>query len=130
MDDFNTKRGGVPVMIVETGEVFNSIQACADYLDADVHWVGQIVRKVKNNRTCHGYHIVRLDGKYDKPKEPLIDGRGRPGIKVRVIETGEVFNSMLECAEALDGCVSMVYETLHNVRGRTTYKGYHLEVVE
>ena len=30
MNEFDTKRDGIPVRIVETGEEFNSIQACAN----------------------------------------------------------------------------------------------------
>lgn len=38
MNEFDTKRDGIPVRIVETGEEFNSIQACANRLNVDAKW--------------------------------------------------------------------------------------------
>ena len=50
----NTKRDGVKVRIVETGEEFNSIQSCANYLDVNAHWLGQVVKGNRGLRTCRG----------------------------------------------------------------------------
>ena len=61
MNEFDTKRKGVGVMIVETGEEFNSIQSCADYLGVSASWLGRVVRGDSGLRTCHGYHVIRSD---------------------------------------------------------------------
>lgn len=39
MSDFDTKRDGVRCEIIETGEVFNSLQACADRLGVSARWL-------------------------------------------------------------------------------------------
>ena len=61
----STKRDGVRVRIVETGEEFNSIQSCADYLGVNAHWLGEVVRNNRGLRTCHRYHVVVADGNQD-----------------------------------------------------------------
>lgn len=51
-----------------------------------------------------------------------------PRKKVRIIETGETYNSEKECADAIGGCRSGVN---HCVRGsRNSYKGFHYEYVD
>ena len=57
-NNFCTKRNGVPVVIFETGEEFNSIQACADYINADPKWVGKVARGEPGYNTCHGYRNI------------------------------------------------------------------------
>ena len=47
-------------------------------------------------------------------------------IKVRVIETGEVFDSMQECAEALGASATTVHRCLYKHR---SYNGLHIEKV-
>lgn len=47
--------------------------------------------------------------------------------KIRVIETGEVFNSIKECAEAIGGHVSLIGACLSGKRNM--HKGFHFEVV-
>ena len=82
----NTKRDGVKVRIVETGEEFNSIQSCANYLGVNAHWLGQVVKGNRGLRTCRGYHIVAVDGSDNNLY--LNEYRGRPGVKVEIVETG------------------------------------------
>lgn len=128
MNNFNTKRNGVEVKIVETGETFNSIQACAEYLSASVSQVGRVCRGVKGSCTVHGYHIVRTDD-----TEPRIDiyrneYRGRPGVRVQIVETGEVFESLTDCAKAIDGYPNRVHDVIYG--NRKTHRGYHFKFID
>lgn len=47
------------------------------------------------------------------------------GRRVKIVETGEIFNSMAECADHIGGFKSAISSCL---RGKThTHKGYHFE---
>ena len=127
MRDLNTKRNGVRVVIVETGEEFHSIQACADYLGVNVSWLGKIVRGERGLKTCHGYHIVTSDDYDDNLYFDRIEYRGRPGIKVHIVETGETFDSIASCARAIDGSPGSIHNVLKGKR--ITHKGYHFVTV-
>ena len=120
-------RDGVFVKIVETGEVFDSIQACADYLGVNVSWLGKVVRGSDRLYTVHGYHIVKIDDDVDI--DDLMNRRGRPGIRVKVTETNEIYQSITECANAIGGSPGAIHDVLHNNRRRRTHKGMHFELV-
>ena len=45
---------------------------------------------------------------------------------VRVVETGEIFNSAKECADHLNAALSLVYKAISH---RTTCHGLHIEAV-
>ena len=47
--------------------------------------------------------------------------------KIRIIETGEVFNSKAECARKIGGHVSLIDMCLKGKR--KTHKGYHFEII-
>ena len=52
-----------------------------------------------------------------------------PRIKrVRVVETGEVFNSMSDCARAIGGTVSGIYDC--ETGRQSTHRGYHFEWIQ
>lgn len=52
---------------------------------------------------------------------------GRKGKQIRIIETGEVFNSTLECEKAIGGNNRHINDCL---RGRqNTHRGYHFEYI-
>lgn len=52
---------------------------------------------------------------------------GRKGKSIRIVETGEVFASALECEKAIDGNNRHINDCL---RGRqNTHRGYHFEYV-
>lgn len=125
MENYNTKRNGVPVRIVETGEVFNSVKACADRLGASASQVSSVVRGARGLKTCRGYHIVAAES--DSNVKLRKEYRGRPGTRVRVVETGEVFDSISDCAESMRGSIGSICDALHNSRNRTTYRGLHFE---
>ena len=53
---------------------------------------------------------------------------GRKGKPIRIVETGEVFESSLDCERAIDGNNRHINDCL---RGRQkTHRGYHFEYVE
>lgn len=50
---------------------------------------------------------------------------GRPGIRVRIIETGEEFQSITDCAEAINGNDRHICDCLSG--RQRTHRGYHFE---
>lgn len=52
----------------------------------------------------------------------------RPQMKVRVVETGKVYNSVIECANDVKGSFADIYKCLQGFR--KTHKKYHYEVIE
>lgn len=126
MRAYNTKRDGVKVRIAETGEEFNSTKACADRLSACPSQVSDVVRGKRGLRTCHGYHVVRADsecGDFEIQKEY----RGSPGVKVKIVETGEIFESITDCAKAINGSAGTIHDVIHKNRNRHSHKGLHFE---
>lgn len=52
---------------------------------------------------------------------------GRKGLHVRIVETGEEFDSIKECAESINGSDRAICECL---KGRqSTHRGYHFEYI-
>lgn len=47
--------------------------------------------------------------------------------KVRIVETGETFNSLSDCARHINGSKTHIYECIDGIRER--HKGYHFEEV-
>ena len=47
--------------IVETGETFNSIKACADYIGGNPAYISRVINHEPGFNTCKGYHIVNTD---------------------------------------------------------------------
>ena len=125
------KRSGVRIEIKETGDVFNSLQECADYLGVNVSWLGRVSRGDGNAVTCRGYHILRLDDSLGHDRDlSKTEYRGRPGVKVKIVETGEVFDSIYACAKHVGGSPGTIHDVINNKRNRTTHKGLHFEIVE
>lgn len=52
-------KNNVRVEIIETGEVFDSITACANYIGGNARHASIVSRNPR--MTCKGYHIVRID---------------------------------------------------------------------
>lgn len=130
MNKYNTKRNGVGVRIIETGEEFNSIQACAKRLDVSANWLGSVIRDPYGYKTCRGYHIVLVSD--TRTLEDFREARrvGRPGKRIRIIETGEVYDSITECANSMDGSAGTIHDALHKNRNKHTYKGKHFELID
>ena len=128
MNDFNTTRDGVEIKIVETGQIFNSIKACADYLGVSPSAVSRVVSG--DSITCRGCHIVPANGTAPIYYVPETENRGRPGTRVRVVETKKEYDSILDCAKDIRGSAGTIHDILHNKRSRTTHKGLHFEMVD
>lgn len=123
-------RLGVPVRIIETDEEFSSIQACALHLGVSYNYLQNVVSGGKNARyTCRGYHVVRSDGCgpcVDLSKKGNI---GRPGIPVRIVETGEEFDSIQACADAIGGNPARICEIVCRKPYRHTHLGLTFEKI-
>ena len=124
------KRNGVEVKVIETGEVFRSIQACADWIGVDVKSVGRVVNGKPGYKSCHGYHVIRMDGLGPDFDTVLSDNRGYRAIPIRIIETGEEFKTMSQCARSIDGSISSISNIINGKSNRQIYKGYHFEKIE
>ena len=127
---YESKRKGVKIMIAETGEVFDSIAECANHLGVNYSWLGKVSRGNDNLHTCHGMHILRVDdprSNYDVSRKEY---RGRKGTKVRVVETGEVYDSISDCANSIKGSSGTIYDILNGKRNRHTHKGLHFEYTD
>lgn len=123
MSEYDTKRNGVRVKILETGQEFNSIQACADYLNVHVNWIRNILRDSDPHKVCHGYHIVKVGERLPDFDLTRIDYRGRPCVRVMIIETGETFESITDCAKYINGSTGRISDAIHGIR--ETYRGMH-----
>ena len=53
---------------------------------------------------------------------------GRKGTPIRIVETGEVYDSISECARRIGGSQGAISECLAGKR--STHKGFHFEYVE
>lgn len=54
-------------------------------------------------------------------------GLSKNNIPIRIIETGDIYRSIKQCAEKIDGDRISIYRCLHNQQ--QTHKGYHFEYV-
>ena len=115
-----TYRSGVKVMVIETGEMFDSIAACAEWVGGDPSNLSKLVRGKYGYITIHGYHIVKV-GEYAAMR--------RMKERVMIVETGEIFETIRECAKAINGSPSAICEILNRRNGRITHKGYHFKRV-
>lgn len=105
----------VPVRIVETGEVFDSIKECADVIGGTPSVVSNVVNKRYGYVSVQGYHVVRADEDYIPRRQIMIN------------ETGEIFPNFRACAVAIGGVPSGIHETIHG--RRKSYKGYTFSYV-
>lgn len=125
------RRKGLKIQIIETGEIFESLVDCADYLGVNVTWLGHVVRGERKQFTVHGYHIVKLDSDNDSVNKRYSERKpGRPGSKVRIVETGEIFDSVSDCAKSINGSIGTIFDVMNDKRGRKIHKGYHFERVD
>lgn len=124
----DTKRNGIRVRIVETGEEFNSIKACSDYLGVNAHWLGQVVKGNRGLRTCHGYHVVAVDNFDEDLYFSVEEHIGRPGVRVEIVETGERFNSITDCARHINGSAGTIHHVLNGER--KSHKGYRFKTID
>ena len=69
--------------------------------------------------------------KHNPDHKPMLGRKnpnaGRKGTKVLIIETGEIFNSIKDCAIAINGSDRRICDCLHG--HLDSYLGYHFKVV-
>lgn len=53
------------------------------------------------------------------------ENAGAPPIRVRIIETGDIYDSLAECARAIDGCISSISLCVNGKQN--SHLGYHFE---
>lgn len=102
-------RKKVRVQIIETGEVFDSINLCADYLGVCPQAVSNASLQ-KRHKSVKGYHIYRIDD----PIEMIPDARTNKDKcrKIMCNETGEIFESLTECARHFGVCRQHLYSDI------------------
>lgn len=113
-----TYRPGVKVMVIETGDIFNSIAECAEWVGGDPSSISKCVNGYRYI-TVNGYHIVKVD---DYPMCRMKE-------QVMIVETGDIFETIKDAAKAIDGNPSAICEILNRRNGRITHKGYHFKRV-
>lgn len=121
-----------PVRVIESGEVFESIKACARALGGDDRHIGECL--AGRQRTHLGLTFEEADendvnmtrSSISKSYE-FIDKKTfkRP---IRITETGEVYPSIRECARSINGDQGTISGCLSGKH--KTHKGYHYEYVE
>lgn len=57
-------------------------------------------------------------------------GGGHNKRKIRVVETGQTYDSQEDCARAIGGSIGGVSMIVNGKRKTNVYKGYHLELVD
>ena len=121
-----------PVRVIETGEVFGSIKECARAIGGDERHITKCLRGMQNTHLGLTYEYA---DKYSINMLPCDYSRSYACAKrvpyrraVRIIETGEVFPSIGECARSINGDSASIVGCLS---GRHhTHRGYHYEYVE
>lgn len=106
----------IPIRIVETGETFDSIEDCAKSINGDPELIRQCINPKYQRKTHKGFHYEPIDN-YDT---------GRKAVKIRIKETGEVFDSVRECERAIDGAHTNIMKA---AKTGIAYKDLHFEFV-
>ena len=104
----------IKIKIIETGEVFDSINNCARHIDGDPELIRQCLSDKYNRYSHKGYHFKIVE----KPKKSTFS------VPVEIVETGEKFDSVRSCASAIDGNHTNVRIALKN---GNSYKGLHFK---
>lgn len=121
-----------PIRVVESGEVFSSINDCARAIGGNDVGIGRCLSgRVKTHRGLSFEYVdvnpdtvERSDGKTSR----LLSTREPYRKPVRIVETGDVYPSVRACAAAIGGDQPTITGCL---KGRhKTHHGYHYEWVE
>lgn len=110
-----------PVVCLETGEKFGSFNECARAIGVARSTLYNAVTK---GHATRGHHYFYAD-KPQPPKEFFDHPRGKAYVKVRCIETGEVFESAREATEKTGIDRAEIYRAINNKAG-----GFHWEAVD
>lgn len=111
----------IAVVCIETGEIFNSLIEAAASIGINPSNISSVI--CGRSRTAGGKHWRRLTD-----NEEDIDFSDRRFRAVRCIETGIVYNSITEAANAIEASLSSVHSAC-NGKAQTA-KGLHFEYVD
>lgn len=108
-----------PVICLETGEKFESLSECARVIG--VH-CSSLYSTITDGHAVLGHHYFYAD----KPQPPeKFFSHSRTPMKVRCIETGEVFESTRKAMEKTGINRREIYRAINNKAG-----GFHWESVD
>ena len=105
------------IRIVETGEIFNSINECARAINGSRKNIALCLNDKYPRHTHMGYHFEMID-RCDLTTE---------SVPIRIVETGEEFSSARECERNIDGNHAAI---LKAAKTGGLYKGLHFEIVD
>ena len=113
-----------PVRIVETGEIFRSQNECARHIGGSASGIHDC--KTGRHTTHRGYHFEFQDdnGEWYAIDRPLKDNR----VRVKVIETGNVYDSISNCARAIGGSACGIQSCKDGRQKK--HHNYHFEFLE
>lgn len=118
-----------PVRVVETGEVFKSVKDCARALNACDTVISRSIQDGYRSRLGLTFEYADKDSVNTSSNNETVAAtlveRNRYRKPVRVIETGEIYPSVRECARAIGGDQPTITACLH---GRhKSHHGYSFE---
>ncbi|MBR2775460.1 MAG: hypothetical protein IKD73_10800, partial [Selenomonadaceae bacterium] len=109
------------VLCVETGEVFPSIKAAAEFYNLKRPNISAVLNG--DSKTCGGFHWEYVDG---QPPQARSEGlRNKIGKPVRCIETGVIYSSISAAAEAFGVTDAAIGNVLSGRNEKSC--GYHWE---
>lgn len=83
--------------------------------------------RAENLEWCSRSRNIRHSFETGLSKPHRSDNSGAKPVRVRIVETGEIFDSIADCARAIDGCISSISLC---IRGhQRTHHKMHFEVV-
>lgn len=63
-------------------------------------------------------------------KNPNAFGKNLKRTKVRIVETGQIFESVKSCADTINGNSNKIFDCLNPNNRRHTHRGYHFERID
>lgn len=118
-----------PVKVVESGEIFGSIKACARAIRGSEERINDCLEGRAPSHKGLTFQHANGDEINTIGIEETISSkfaRSRTHRKpVRIVETGEVYESLTDCAKAIDGDSASISACLAGTHH--THRGYHFE---